>query len=119
MPTKFGKKIKLSHEEFAKRFENQTLKPNMFDHHGHIRLAWYYLQHYSLDLATEKICTAIRNYAEFWGETNKFREDLSILIMKILHERVEKDKGLSFDAFIEKNSDLMTDMKSVISNYKA
>ena len=117
MVTKFGKKINLSHEEFAKRFENQTLKPNMFDHYGHLRLAWFYLQNHNLQEATSKISDSIRNYAEHWGQTDKFREDLTILVMKILNDRLLSQKHLTFDSFLENNPELLTDMKTVISKY--
>ena len=116
MVTKIGRKLRMSDAEFASRFENQTLKPNMFDHHGHLRLAFYYLKNYSLEDATNRICESIHNYASHWGETDKFKRDLTIQIMHILHDTFSAQNYHSLEAFLEANPTILTDMKSVIQS---
>ena len=43
--------MSISHQQFLEQFENQTLDPNYFDHRGHIRLAWLYLNDATFDQA--------------------------------------------------------------------
>lgn len=118
MVTKLGRKLRMSDAEFAVRFENQTLKPNMFDHHGHLRLAFYYLKEYTLEEATARICESIHNYANYWGQTEKFKKDLTIQIMRILHDTFSAQDYETLDLFLEANPKVLSDMKSIIQTLK-
>ncbi len=113
-------KLKSGHlddETFLAYFENCTLDPECFDHLGHIRLAWLYLNHYDLDTAIQRTCTGIKAYAESLGATRKFHYTLTDAMVRIMAMRIEASDSGSLQQFLDKNPDLVEDAPGVISRY--
>ncbi len=107
----------LSDNQFIDAFEQKLLSPDEFNHQGHLRLAWLYLQQYSLEIAIEKLNSGIGEYASSLGAVQKFHCTLTTAITKIIHQRVQQCGGSSFELFIAKNQDLLTNMQTLILSY--
>jgi hypothetical protein len=101
-------------EKFLEQFESQTLKPELFDHYGHLRLAWLYLNKYPLKIAVEKVTGGISTYASSLGATDKFQHTLTEAIVRIMANRLNCGNDDSFEAFLVTNRDLVDDIYSVV-----
>ncbi|OZG73066.1 hypothetical protein BTA51_11245 [Hahella sp. CCB-MM4] len=107
----------LDDETFLAQFEGQTLDPACFDHLGHMRLAWLYLNRYDLETAVESTCRGIKLYAESLGATQKFHYTLTDAMVRIMAMRFGKSGFDSLEQFLDMNPDLVNDALGVIHQY--
>lgn len=107
----------LSDELFLARFADLTLPPALFDHRGHIRLAWLHLQRFPLAEATDRVCNGIRAFAAHLGAAQKYHHTLTEAIVRILHARSAADPAVSFEAFLAANPDLVRDARGLIHRH--
>ena len=103
--------------EFLARFEDQSLDPVHFDHIGHLRLAWLYLDRLDFERALEAICEGIRAYAESLGATGKYHATLTDAYVRIIRQRMDRTSRRGWQAFLEENTDLVEDATSVLHQY--
>lgn len=103
--------------EFLNQFETHTLDPSYFDHHGHLRLAWLYLNKYQSKVAISKVTTGISGYAASLGVTNKFQHTLTEAIVRIMALRLDEDTSDTIECFLESNYDLVEDIWGVVGSY--
>jgi hypothetical protein len=108
------KNMTITDEKFLEQFENQNLKPELFDHYGHLRLAWLYLNEYPLETAIEKVTNGISTYASSLGATDKFQHTLTEAIVRIMANRLNSGNEDSFEAYLATNRDLFDDILSVV-----
>lgn len=106
----------LTDTEFLEQFENLTLPPAFFDHEGHIRLAWLYLQ-ISDKHAEQLICEGIKRYAEHLGAPNKFHYTLTAGIVRIMKQRQSQQSLVSWQHFVAHNQDLMKNAPALLCQY--
>jgi hypothetical protein len=104
----------INDEVFLEQFENQTLSPDLFDHYGHLRLAWLYLNRYSLDEAIEKVTGGIALYARSLGAGDKFQRTLTEAIVRIMAFRKESGNADTLMAYLAENRDLIEDIRAVV-----
>ena len=104
----------ITNEIFLEQFENLTLNPELFDHSGHLRLAWLYLNEYPLEIAIEKVTTGISTYASSLGATEKFQHTLTEAIVRIMANRLNSCKENSFEGYLVINRDIVDDIGSVV-----
>lgn len=107
----------ISDNEFLVQFANQTLDPVYFDHKGHIRLAYLYLQRYDLESAISEISHGIQAYASSLGATDKFHITITDAITRIISSRLRTSNEQGFQFFIDANSDLLNDAIAVLCQY--
>lgn len=107
----------ISDTEFLEQFENQTLAPEYFDHRGHMRLAWLYLNQYPLQTAVHKVGVGISNYANSLGATDKFHYTLTEAIVRVMAIRLERTGDCTFEEYLRINADLFTNLWGVIKEY--
>ncbi|MCO7223428.1 hypothetical protein [Pleionea sp. CnH1-48] len=107
----------LSEQSFLTQFENQTLDPVHFDHLGHLRLAWLYLNDYDLETATHKVCTGIKAYAESLGAHQKFHLTITHSLVQIMASRMSQTTDTNWTSFVEQNSDLVNDALSILMRH--
>lgn len=107
----------INDNDFIAQFENQTLDPNYFNHLGHLRLAWLYLNTYSLEESIDKLITGISAYATSLGATDKFHHTLTEAVVRIMALRVENDEYGDFETFLLGNNDLVKSLRSIIETY--
>ncbi len=79
----------LNDATFIAQFENQTLSSAHFNHIGHLRLAWLYLERYPLEQAISLVCGGIKAYAESLGASTKFHFTITNAIVRIMAMRMQ------------------------------
>ena len=107
----------LSDKEFLEQFESLTLDEELFDHKGHIRLAWLYLNQYDLEKASSLVAKNIKAYAENLGATDKFHTTITIALVRIIQNRISYEKKISWEKFLLDNSDLIDNALSVLAQH--
>lgn len=107
----------ISDQAFIEQFENQTLPPELFNHHGHLRLAWLYLQRYPLQQAIEKVTTGISAYASSLGAKDKFQHTLTEAIVRIMALRKAQSHADTLESYLADNYDLVDSIGSVVGTY--
>ena len=103
--------------EFLQQFENLTLPASEFDHNGHLRIAFIYLQRYELLTAVNKVCTGIKNYATSLGAADKFQHTLTEATVRIMAKRIQQQGAQSFAEFKADNADIVSNLSGVLRNY--
>ena len=109
--------MQLSDDEFVQQFEARSLDPIHFNHVGHLRLCWLYLQQYDLETAIEKICTGIQSYAMSLGANDKFHRTITEFLVRLIHSRVISQNNASFTAFLANNDDLVNRAQDVLHQF--
>jgi hypothetical protein len=107
----------ISNQAFLTQFENQTLDRAYFNHLGHLRLAWLYLQVDDLETVVNKVCTGIKAYAISLGAKQKFNLTITDAIVRIMAQRIDAMPHKSWPLFLERNTDLIEDALSVLTLY--
>lgn len=107
----------LPDQAFIEQFENQTLAPEHFNHYGHLRLAWLYLQHHPLQQAIEKVTSGISAYASSLGAKDKFQHTLTEAIVRIMALRMKPGNTETLEAYLVQNRDLLNDIGAVVGAY--
>lgn len=84
-------------QAFLSSFERCTLPKAYFNHTGHVRLAWLYLERHPFDEAVARTCAGIRAYATHLGAAHKFHRTITEALMHLLRmhgrEAVLADAG--------------------------
>ncbi|WP_261842257.1 hypothetical protein [Aliamphritea ceti] len=106
--------IILQDSEFVAQFEDCSLSPTHFNHRGHIRIAWLYLQNNVISVALDKLVTGIRRYAGSLDAADKFHYTITTALLQILVLRQAECKASDWLTFIEMNSDLVTDAEQLL-----
>lgn len=109
--------MKLSDSTFLQQFENLSLDPQHFNHCGHLRLTWLYLNQYSLEISLDKIAGGITRYASSLGASEKFHATITEALVRIVARRMRQFKPRNWDEFQHQNEDLFTDSNQVLRHY--
>ena len=104
-------------QTFLTQIENLTLDKIYFNHVGHLRLAWLYLESYETDIAVNKTCQSIKAYAESLGARQKFNKTITDALVRIMAKRKAGLVNESWSNFIKTNTDLVEDAFSVLLQY--
>ena len=107
----------LNDEVFVAQFENQTLPPEHFNHLGHLRIGWLYLNQYELETSIDLVCTGIKCYAESLGASDKFHYTITDAIMRIMADRMAQQSSNNWQDFLSENQDLLEDALSLIHQH--
>lgn len=78
-----------------------------FGHREHVRLAWLAVRRHDLDRASDVVSDTLRETARYAGAPQKYHETVSRAWVEIVAHRVAVDPTLDWDAFLERNSDLL------------
>jgi N-formylglutamate deformylase len=104
-------------DTFLEDFENCELPESEFDHRGHLRLAWLYLERYPLDEAIRRTSDGIRSYAANLGAASKFHRTVTEAIVRIMHRRQRIFAAQNFNEFLTNNPDLSENMKEILLSH--
>jgi hypothetical protein len=107
----------MTDEEFVRRVEDCTLPPGLFNHVGHVRLAWTYLQRQAPLQAADSSCAAIRRYAQALGAAGKFHCTVTVALVRLIADRHKARLGEDFAAFLESNAALLADARGALSRH--
>ncbi|MBO6621693.1 MAG: hypothetical protein JJ927_12745 [Balneola sp.] len=105
----------MNDRDFLLQFGNCTLPPELFDHKAHLRLAWLQIKQHGLDRALENCCEQISRFASFHGDHQKFNKTITNASVYAVNHFMKDET--SFEEFIEKNPQLLSDLKTLINSH--
>ena len=79
----------------ARQHNDRTLPYENWTHRAHIAVALYYLQHMSLEEATQKLRTDIRAYNEAKGDGMGYNETITVVFMKKIYAELQQAESKS------------------------
>jgi hypothetical protein len=107
----------LDDQAFLSRFEDQTLDQGSFNHLGHLRLAWLYLERHDVATAIRRTCASIENYATSKGATTKFHLTITNALVRLIAARMQSMQDRSWPGFVAQNRDLVEDAVLVLGRH--
>jgi hypothetical protein len=107
----------LGDADFIAAFESCTLPPGQFHHRDHIRLAFLYLRRHPPMEALARFTTGLRRYAVSLGAPTLYHETITWAYLLLIHERMQRDPEVDFEAFAEAHVDLFVRQPSVLERY--
>jgi hypothetical protein len=78
-----------------------------FGHREHLELAWTYLRLHPIEEAEGVMIGAIRHIARRHGAEDKYHETITRAWLRFVAVHMQRWGAESFEAFIERNSDLL------------
>ena len=109
--------FRLSDEAFAQQFAESTLKPGLFTHVAHLRLAYIHLQAHGLEQAIENMNTQILAFATAQNMAGNFNRTVTTAAVYTMHNFMQRATGDGFEALIEEFPQLTTDLKGVLAQH--
>jgi hypothetical protein len=106
--------MSISDSDLLEKFEALNLSPDELNHSNHLRIAWLYLNKYSLKEAIDKTGTGTKEFAESLGDTEKYHQTITEATVRIMDKRMSNLQAASFEEFLQDNKDLVQDLKSVM-----
>jgi hypothetical protein len=103
--------------EFKHQFATATLKPEVFTHEAHLRLAWIHLNMYKLNETIEIVTLQLKNYTRAVGAADKYNETVTIAAIHAVHHFMIRSNHNDFASFIAENSKLKTNFKDLINTH--
>lgn len=94
--------------ELVAQFEACTLPPAHFTHRNHVRVAWVYLSEAPLAEARGRFVDALKRYAASLGASAKYNEAITFNYMAAIHDRMQRGRWTSFDAFADAHPELFS-----------
>ncbi|WP_425390504.1 hypothetical protein [Ekhidna sp.] len=104
-------------EEFENQFETYRLKPGLFSHEAHLRLAYIHIQKYGSEQAEKNMCEQIKGFAESLGVYDKFNKTVTIASVKAMNHFMQKAKSDNFKDFIQEFPRLLTNFKDILEQH--
>ena len=104
-------------DEFEAQFESYTLKPGMFSHEAHLRLAYIHIQKYGIVQAEKNMCDQIKGFAESLGGGDKFNKTVTVAAVKAVDHFMQKSKSVNFQDFIKEFPRLLTNFKDLLGQH--
>ena len=106
-----------SDEEFEKLFETFKLKPGLFSHEAHLRLAYIHIQKYGRRQAELNMCEQIKGYAESLGGGDKFNKTVTIAAVKAVDHFMRKASSDNFKDLIKEFPRLLTNFRDLLGQH--
>ncbi len=96
----------MEHISLLQSFENETLQAEHFGHKQHIIVAHMMLQKYDGITAIYRFAQGIKSLTKKAGADDKFNATITVAMMSIIAERMNKIKDQHVDDFLAENHDL-------------
>ncbi len=105
-------------EGLVKHFESGTLAPELFHHQEHVKIAWWYLQNYSLVESIARFTSGIKHFARQQGKESLYHETITLAYVLLINERIYKTGNLLvWGEFANANSDLLDWQNNSLKHY--
>jgi hypothetical protein len=107
----------LDDDGFLDAFRSGNLPLSAFTHEAHIRLGWIHLTRESLEVAIDSVSQEIRNFVAVHGKEDKYHHTLTVAALHVMASRLGSAENRSFRSFIDRNPDLLSDLKGLIRQH--
>ncbi|WP_420577422.1 hypothetical protein [Ekhidna sp.] len=104
-------------EAFEEIFAGYRLKPSMFSHEAHLRLAYIHIQKYGREQAEMNMCDQIKGFAESLEVYDKFNKTVTIASVKAMDHFMQKAESDNFKDFIKEFPRLLTNFKDILGQH--
>ncbi|MEQ6167543.1 hypothetical protein AAOE16_10135 [Ekhidna sp. MALMAid0563] len=104
-------------DKYEKVFESYKLKPGLFSHEAHLRLAYIHIQKYGVEQAEHNMCNQIKGFAESLGVYDKFNKTVTIASVKAMHHFMQNAKSDNFKDFIQEFPRLLSNFKDILGQH--
>lgn len=104
-------------EEYIAAFEAGTVAADSFHHSDHVRLAFAYLNKFSVLEALSKFCVALKRFASAQGKPERYHETITYAYFFLINERMARGKFGNWDQFARDNPDLLRWKDGILSRY--
>lgn len=111
------KHYRLSDPEFERQFANCTLRPMLFTHEAHLRLAWIHVTQYGVEKAVENVSKQIKAFALHHGVTGKYHATITEAAVRAVYHSTLKSKSNTFPDFIAEFPQLKVEFKKLINSH--
>ena|SRR5437867_1765826 len=107
----------MTDEEFIAGFEACTLPAETFHHEQHVRMAWLYLQRYSVLQALERFSENLKRFATANGKPNLYHETITWAYVLLIHERISRSPPQGWEDFRAANADLLDWKNNILKSF--
>lgn len=104
-------------DELESLFERFRLKPLMFTHEAHLRLAYVHINKYGPEQAALNMCAQIKGYAESLNVPEKFNMTVTIASIKTMHRFMCQSTSTNFKGLMQEFPELLTDFRVIIAKH--
>ena len=104
-------------EEYEELFESYQLKPGMFSHEAHLRLAYIHIQKYGARQAEINMCDQIKGFAESLGVYDKFNKTVTVAAVKVMSHFMQKATSRGFQGLMKEFPSLLLDFKGILNKH--
>lgn len=104
-------------DELEEKFESFQLKPGMFSHEAHLRLAHIHITKYGAATAEKNMVNQIKGYAESLGVFDKFNKTVTIASVRTMNHFLNKSKSSSFQELTRLHPELLHDFKGILRQH--
>jgi hypothetical protein len=107
----------MTDKEFIRLFEIDRLPSESFHHADHVRLAFAYLNEYSIFEALSRFCGALQRFAAARGKSDLYHETITWAYFFLIRERMAAGGHATWEEFANGNRDLLTWQGGILSRY--
>lgn len=108
----------MNDRDLLSAFEASSVKPEMFGHRAHVRVAWIYLQELSAVEALARMSEGLKRLTRALGKESMYHETLTVAYVLLINERIERaGRGGSWEEFEAQNSDLFDRERPILERY--
>lgn len=107
----------LDDDGFLDAFRSGSLPLSSFTHEAHLRLGWLHLTREPLEAAVENVAQEIQHFVRVYGKEDKYHHTLTVAALHILASRIRSSEIRSFRSFMDRNPDLLTDLKALVGQH--
>lgn len=107
----------MNDHDFLAALEDCSLPKELFNHRGHLRAGWLYLDAFPLPVAARKCAESIERFANHLGATGKFHLTLTLAFMHIIDELRHQYPANSWEEFLAACPQLVDNPKALLANH--
>ena len=107
----------LSDEDYERQFERCTFKPRLFTHEAHLRLAYIHIRKYGLAQAEKNMADQIKQFADYYGASEKFNKTVTIAAVKAMNHFMNKATSDGFFNMMKEFPQLSTNFKGILRQH--
>ena len=104
-----------SDAEYAERFAKGTLRPGLFTHEAHLRLAWIHIRQHGLEQAIENMNAQILAFAIANGARDNFNRTVTTAAVYTMHHFMQRSQSDDFPGLLAEFPRLKTDFKGLLA----
>ncbi len=104
-------------EELIKQFEVGAIAIDSFHHADHVRLAFSYLEKYSVLNALQRFSCALKQFAAAHGKNELYHETITCAYFFLIHERMARGETATWEEFARENPDLLIWKGGILNLY--